>query len=122
MHREAGWFVDHDQVLVFKEHIEIHRLRLQVGQRLWRRHPQLDFIAGAQGRLGPAGGAIDPHIAGFDEFLNPRAALLRPLANEPTVEAHGQGLGVVERQQLAFPFTKAIHGSSRAIGPNTERR
>jgi hypothetical protein len=28
----------------------------------------------------------------------------------------------VERQQLAFPFTKAIHGSSRAIGPNTERR
>ncbi len=45
VHREPSWLVDHNQVLVFKQHIEIHRLGLEVWQRFWRWHPELHLIS-----------------------------------------------------------------------------
>ena len=125
MDRETGRLVEHDQVAVLKQHIEGDVLGQQVGQGLGRRHPQLHLVVEPQGRLGPAGDAIDAHVAGVDELLDAGPALLGPLGHQPAVQPHRQGLGVVERQQLAFAFAKGTHGlggSSRAIGPSWARR
>ena len=116
MHREAGGLVDHDQVLVFVEHIELHRLGLQVGQRFRRRHPQLHRVVLTQRRLGLAGNAIDAHVAGVDEFLDASATLLRPLAHQPAIQPHGQRLGVGEGQQLAVAGAEAGHRRRLAKG------
>ena len=108
MHRETRWLVDHDQVLVFEEHIEIHGLRLQVRQRLRWRHPQLHFIPLAQRRFGLAGFAVHAHETGINELLNASAALLRPLTHQPAIQTHRQGLGISEGDQLTFSLPKGL--------------
>jgi len=67
-----GWLVDHDQVLVFKQHIQLHRLWLEVGKGFWWRHPQLHLISLAQRRFGLTGFVINADIASVNELLNPR--------------------------------------------------
>ena len=133
VHRETGRLVDHDQVLVFKEHIEIHRFRLQVRQRFRRWHPQLHLIALAQGRFGLAGLAVHPHKASINELLNPGPALLGSLAHQPAIQTHRQGLGIGERHQLPLPFAEGLSedllwqrwpqtGNSRAMLPRADLR
>ena len=122
MHREAGGLVEHDQVLVFEQHIQGHLLGHQVGERLRRRHPQLHGVVLAQGGFGAARDAIHPHIAGVDELLDAGAALLRPLGHQPAVQPHRQRLGVGEREQLPLALAERAHGSSRARGPSMPRR
>ena len=45
VHGQADWLVDHNQVLVLEQHIELHRLRLEVGEGFWRWHPELHLIS-----------------------------------------------------------------------------
>ena len=144
VHREAGGLVEHDQMPVFKQHIQGDVLGQQIGKGLGRGHPKLHLIARAQGGLGAAHHPIHPHVAGIDELLNAGPALLRPLGHQPAIEPHRQGLGVVEGQQLPLAFTKRRHdvaassglagagagartgagvvGNSRAMAPSAERR
>ena len=125
MHGESRRFVEHDQMPILEQHIQGDVLGDQIGQGLRRRHPQLHLIVSAQGRLGPAGDAIDTHIAGIDEFLDAGPALLRPLAHEPAIQPHRQRLRINQSQQFAGTVTEGAHGcggSSNTIGPSTERR
>ena len=140
VHREAGGLVEHDQMPVFKQHIQGDVLGEQIGQGLGGRHPKLHLIPRPQGRLGAARHPVHPHVTGIDELLNPRPTLLRPLGHQPAIEPHRQGLGVVEGQQLPLAFTKRRHdvaassglagagartgvvGNSRAMAPSAERR
>ena len=122
MHGEAGGLVEHNQMGVLKQHIQGHRLGQQVLQRLGRGHPQRDHITRAQGRLGPAGDAVDPHVTGVDELLDAGSALLGALAHQPAIQTHRQRLGVAEGQQLTLALPEPTHGSSRAIGPNRPQR
>ena len=98
VHREPGGLVEHDQVGVFKQHIQGHRLGQQVGKGLGRRHPQRHAVALAQGSLSPPRDAVDPHVARLDELLDPGATLLRPLGHQPAIQPHRQRLGIGERQ------------------------
>ena len=122
VHREAGGLVQHDQVPVLIEDIQGNVLGNQVGKRLRRRHPELHRVVLTQGGFGPSRHPVDADIAGVDELLNPGPALLRALGHQPTIQAHRQGLGVGERQQLPFTFPKRTHGNSKAIGPSMPRR
>ena len=85
MHRQPRRLVEHDQMVVLKQHIQIHRLRLEVRQWFRRRHPQLHLVPLAQGCFGLAGLAVDAHIASVDELLNPGPALLGALTHQPAV-------------------------------------
>ena len=138
MHREAGGLVDHDQMLVLEQDVQRHRFRLEIGQRLRWRHPQLHLIALAQGGFGFAGLAVHPHIAGINEFLDPGPALLGALTHQPAVQPHRQRLGINEGQQFTLPLTEgraegllrqrgslpggAHSGSSRAMLPRADLR
>ena len=127
VHRESGGLVEHDQVGVFKQHIQGHLLGQQVGKGLGRRHPQLHHVLWAQGSLGPPGDAVHPHVTRLDELLDPGAALLRPLGHQPAIQPHRQRLGIGERQQLTFALAKFAHGggstgSSSAMAPKRAQR
>ena len=49
MHRQPGRLVEHDQMVVLKKHIQIHRLRLEIRQWFRWRHPQLHLVALPEG-------------------------------------------------------------------------
>ena len=108
MHCEPSRFIQHDDVLILKEHIKIHRLGLQVRQWLRRGHPQLHLITIAEWCFGLSLFSIDPHIASINEFLNPSTALLRALAHQPAIQSHRKRLRVSERHQLPLAFPKRV--------------
>lgn len=116
VHGQTGWLVDHDQVLVFKEHIEIHRLGFEVRQRFWRWHPELHLVSLSQGSFGFPRLAIHPHISSINELLDPRPALLRPLTDQPAIQRIGSGLGYVSVSRSPSPSPKPCVNTSSGKG------
>ena len=108
MHRETRRLVDHNQMLIFKEHIQVHRLRLQIGQWLGWRHPHLHLIPLAEGGLRFTRSTVHTHQTRIDELLDSGATLFAALTHKPAIKPHGQRLGVCEAEQLSLAFTKRL--------------
>ena len=97
MDGEAGGLINDNQVGILVKHIEGNRLSLEIGKWFGGRHPQLHLIARPEGGFGATGHAVDPHKTGVDELLNPGAALLGTLTDQPAIQTHRQRFGVLER-------------------------
>jgi hypothetical protein len=99
---ETGGLVEDEQVRVLVHHGE--RDRLGPGLRGLRRGDvDLDALAAAKRGRGARVPAVDTHLSGGDQRLDPGAAQAGQPRGEPAVEALARGAGI-RQQRVALAF------------------
>ena len=83
---KPSWFIDNDEIVVFKENLERNRLRL--GFDFFDRWFGLfDFITAANNLTRPRGCAVELNEPGTDQLLKARARVFWKLPCQKTIEA-----------------------------------
>ena len=119
---DVGLLVDHDDVLIFKQHVEGDVLGLDVARRR-RGHDDLDDIATAQIGGGLRRACVDHNTALVDELLELVAAHEADAIDEVLIEAlievtsqhepHGAQFGIILDAGLERFIECALHRFSR---------
>lgn len=107
MHDEPGGLVDHNEIVVFEDDLQIHRLSGEPAGLGGRKLPG-EAVAWAKAASGTSRSVVEPDVAFGDQPLNPASAQVRQKAGEVLVESIGGGWNGVLRRRRSGSLRLAV--------------